>query len=98
MKDPLKKIEEKFKDKNLRFSLKKVTVATVKKSMKQMSKKKSKGNDGIIQDCLLMGLETDNSTCTKENKDSFIHSLSVQRNCDSVGISGVMAYQQNQKC
>ena len=57
VKDPLEKIAEKVKNKNLRFSLKSVTTKMVTKIMKQMSKKKSKGNDGISQECLLQGLE-----------------------------------------
>ena len=57
IKDPLAKIAEKVKDRNLVFSLKVVTSKSVKKIMKLMSKKKSKGNDGIPQDCLLQGLD-----------------------------------------
>ena len=57
IKDPLIHIKEKMKDKNLNLSLKPVTVKHVKKLMKQMAKKKSKGNDGIPQDCLLMASE-----------------------------------------
>ena len=56
-KDPLEKVREKVKNKNLQFSMKQVTVETVKKLMKKMAKKKSKGNDGIPQDCLLLGQE-----------------------------------------
>ena len=55
--DPLTRIREKFANSNLNFKLKPVTVNQVRKSMKKMSKKKSKGTDGIPQDCLLMGLE-----------------------------------------
>ena len=56
--DPLEKIKNKVKDMNLKFSLKTVTVKAVRKIMKQMKKKKSKGNDGITQECLLLGEET----------------------------------------
>ena len=55
--NPLRRIEEKLKNKNLQFSLKQVSVKTVTKVMKAMSKKKSKGNDGISQECLLLGTE-----------------------------------------
>ena len=55
--DPLTRIREKVANSNLKFKLKPVTVNQVKKSMKKMSKKKSKGKDGIPQDCLLLGLE-----------------------------------------
>ena len=34
-----------------------ITPTAVKKLMKQMAKKKSKGKDGIPQDCLLSGVE-----------------------------------------
>ena len=46
-----------MKGKNLDFKIKQVSISTVKKTMKRMSKKKSKGKDGIPQDCLLMGIE-----------------------------------------
>ena len=55
--DPLAKTKEKVKNKNLRFSLKRVTLKEVGKIMKSMSKKKSKGNDGVSQECLLLGQE-----------------------------------------
>ena len=55
MKDPLEKIRQKMKDKNLSLSLKQVSITSVKKLMKKMAKKKSQGNDGIPQDCLLLG-------------------------------------------
>ena len=55
--DPLEKVKERVKNKNLHFSLKMVTAQTVKKLMQKMAKKKSKGNDGIPQDCLLLGQE-----------------------------------------
>ena len=55
--DPLTRVRNKFANSNLKFKLKPVTVNQVVKSMKGMSKKKSKGKDGIPQDCLLMGLE-----------------------------------------
>ena len=57
IKNPLTKIQEKTKHKNLSFSLKRVTVKEVVKIMKSMSKKKSKGNDGVSQECLLLGVE-----------------------------------------
>ena len=43
--------------KNLQFSLKTVSVRKVEKIMKKMVKKKSKGKDGISQECLLLGQE-----------------------------------------
>ena len=55
--DPLEKIREKMKNKNLSLKLKQVTPAIIAKVMKKMNKKKSKGNDGIPQDCLLLGQE-----------------------------------------
>ena len=58
VKDPLSKIEEKVKHKNLKFKIKTVTVSTVQKAMKKMAKKKSKGSDDISQECLILGLET----------------------------------------
>ena len=57
VKDPMEKISEKVKNKNLKFELRPVTVNAVEKIMKQMKKKKSKGADGIPQECLLLGLE-----------------------------------------
>ena len=57
IKDPLEKIRDKMKNKNLSLKLKTVTAVIVKKLMKSMAKKKSKGNDGVPQDCLLMGQE-----------------------------------------
>ena len=57
VKDPLSKIEEKVKHKNLKFKIKTVTMETVQKTMKKMSKKKSRGSDDISQECLLLGLE-----------------------------------------
>ena len=57
VRDPLERIRDKMKDKNLSLKLKTTTTAGVKKLMKQMAKKKSKGNDGIPQDCLLTGVE-----------------------------------------
>ena len=53
--DPLEKIEAKMKDRNLRFKLRTVSTPAVHKLMKKMTKKKSKGNDGITQECLLLG-------------------------------------------
>ena len=58
IKDPLERIKTKVQNKNLNFSLKPVTVRAVEKIMKKMSKKKSKGRDGISQECLLLGQET----------------------------------------
>ena len=58
VKGPLLKIAEKLKHKNLKFRIKTVTVSAVQKAMKKMTKKKSKGNDDISQECLILGLET----------------------------------------
>ena len=55
--DPLVKVREKVKNKNLKFKLKPTTPESLKKVMKKMAKKKSKGKDGIPQDCLLLGQE-----------------------------------------
>jgi len=55
--DPLEKIRRKTKDMNLSLKIKAVTQRKVEKLMKKMKKKKSKGNDGIPQDCLLLGQE-----------------------------------------
>ena len=57
VRDPLEKIKEKMKNKNLKLKLKLVSTKTVKKLMKSMAAKKSKGNDGVPQDCLLLGQE-----------------------------------------
>ena len=57
IRDPLERINAKVKDKNLKFSLKPVTVKAVEKIMKKMSKKKSSGKDGISQESLLLGQE-----------------------------------------
>ena len=57
VRDPLEKIRKKFEGKNLHFSLKTVTIRKVEKVMKKMAKKKSKGKDGISQECLLLGQE-----------------------------------------
>jgi hypothetical protein len=57
IRDPLEKIRKKFQGKNLQFSLKTVTIRKVEKVMKKMAKKKSKGKDGISQECLLLGQE-----------------------------------------
>ena len=65
VKDPLEKIKEKIKNKNLNFSVKPVSVKEVTKIMKKMSKKKSKGNDGISQECLLKGLDVLATPLTK---------------------------------
>ena len=55
--DPLERIRKKMKNKNLSFKLQTVKTETVKKLMKKMANKKSKGKDGIPQDCLLQGHE-----------------------------------------
>ena len=52
--DPLTKIAEKMKHKNLDFKIKTVSASTVMKTMKKMAKKKSKGNDGISQECTVV--------------------------------------------
>ena len=57
VRDPLEKIKEKMKNKNLKLKLKLVSAKTVKKLMNSMAAKKSKGNDGVPQDCLLLGQE-----------------------------------------
>ena len=54
--DPLHYLEKNVKQKNLKFTLKTVTVKTVTKIMKKMKKKKSSGTDGITQECLLLGV------------------------------------------
>ena len=46
-----------MKNKNLTMKIKPVTADAVKKLMKKMANKKSKGKDGIPQDCLLLGQE-----------------------------------------
>ena len=65
IKDPLARIQEKTKRKNLSFSLKKITEKEVVKIMKSMSKKKSKGKDGVSQECLLIGAEVLAAPLTK---------------------------------
>ena len=55
IRDPLVKVREKVQNKNLKLSLKTTTPDSVKKLMKKIAKKKSKGKDGIPQDCLLLG-------------------------------------------
>ena len=55
--DPLAKSKDKVKNLNLKFSLKRLTVKEVIKIMKSISKKKSKGNDGVSQECLILGQE-----------------------------------------
>jgi hypothetical protein len=55
--DPLERIRKKLKNKNLAFKLQTVKSEAVMKLMKKMAKKKSKGKDGIPQDCLLLGHE-----------------------------------------
>jgi hypothetical protein len=57
VKDPLERLKENVKNKNLSFKLNSVSSTTVQKLMKQMAKKKSKGRDGIPQDCLMLGAE-----------------------------------------
>ena len=64
-KDPLEKVKLRVRNKNLNFSLQNVTTETVIKLMKKMAKKKSKGNDGIPQDCLLLGIEVVTDPLTK---------------------------------
>ena len=49
----------------MKFSIRQVTVKEVRKIMKNMSKKKSKGNDGISQECLLLGLDVLAAPLTK---------------------------------
>ena len=55
IRDPLENVREKMRNRNLSLKIKPVTAGAVKKLMKRMAKKKSKGNDGIPQDCLLLG-------------------------------------------
>ena len=55
VKEPLNKLKNKVRGKNLNFSLKTVTERTVRKVMDRMKKKKSKGPDGISQELLLLG-------------------------------------------
>ena len=64
-KDPLAKIQKKVENMNLKFSLRQVTEKEVRKIMKNMSKKKSKGNDGVSQECLLLGLDVLAAPLTK---------------------------------
>ena len=63
--DPLARIQKKVENMNLKFSIRQVTVKEVRKIMKNMSKKKSKGNDGISQECLLLGLDVLAAPLTK---------------------------------
>ena len=51
IKDPLKKIGKKMEGKKIQFSLNTVSVREVEKVMARMAKKKSKGKDGITQEC-----------------------------------------------
>ena len=53
--DPLEQLKKKVERKNLKFSLKTVSVKAVTKIMKKMKKKKSSGTDGVTQECLLTG-------------------------------------------
>ena len=46
-----------MKHRNLKFIIKPATAVAVKKILKKMAKKKSKGKDGISQDCLILGGE-----------------------------------------
>ena len=55
--DPLTHLTKKLEHKNLKFSLKTVSVKTVLKVMKKMKRKKSAGLDGVTQDCLLIGMD-----------------------------------------
>ena len=87
IKDPLSKIQEKVKNKNLAFSLKQVTLKEVVKIMKSMTKKKSKGNDGVSQEYLLLGLDVLAAPLTLVNSyakeiinDSFVRSF-VRSSC-----------------
>ncbi len=54
--DPLQFLERKVENKNLKFSLKTVSIKTVIKTMKKMKMKKSSGRDGISQACQLSGM------------------------------------------
>ena len=53
--DPLIKLRDKMENRNLKFSLKTVTEKMVSKVMRSLKKKKSKGEDGISQDVIMMG-------------------------------------------
>ena len=53
--EPLDKLRQKMADKNLNFTLKTVTERTVSKVMRSLKKKKSKGEDGISQDVIMLG-------------------------------------------
>ena len=53
--DPLIKLKDKMENRNLKFSLKTVTEKMVSKVMRSLKKKKSKGEDGISQDVIMMG-------------------------------------------
>ena len=55
MVDPLSQLQKKLSSNKEQFSLKPVTVKTVKNIMKCMKKKKSAGQDEISQECLLIG-------------------------------------------
>ena len=57
VKEPLEKMKERMKHKNLRFSLQLVTEQKVKKAMDDMKKKKSSGIDGVSQEGILIGSE-----------------------------------------
>ena len=54
VKEPLEKMKERMKHKNLRFSLQLVTEQKVKKAMDDMKKKKSSGIDGVSQEGILI--------------------------------------------
>ena len=58
VKEPLGKLKAKMEGRNLKFVLKTVTERTVRRVMDKMSKKKSKGPDGVTQELLLLGKET----------------------------------------
>ena len=55
MTDPLTPLKNKLAGSKVQFSLKPVTISTVKNIMKSMKMKKSGGPDEISQECLLIG-------------------------------------------
>ena len=56
-KEPLTKLKEKMKGKNLKFELRTVSEKKVRKAMMGMKKKKSSGPDGISQENLILGTD-----------------------------------------
>ena len=56
-KEPLTKLKEKRKGKNLKFELRTVSEKKVRKAMMGMKKKKSSGPDGISQENLILGTD-----------------------------------------